>query len=203
MAEIFLITGGARSGKSCFAEGLADKLFCDFEKNHDSISRKAYIATAVVFDDEMRERVRKHQEQRATHNWVTFEEQLNLAKKLEECQKNNFKVILVDCLTLWINNLLFDAEQKNQVFTEEMMVENVQNIIKVCEKAPKDFKIIFVINEVGLGIVPENKLARIFRDLSGRCSQTLAKYADNVYFVSCGIPLQLKGSYNAAFRVDN
>ena len=212
MAEIFLITGGCRSGKSGFAEKLAHKLSDQYFQQNSTVNEcvytkkeniKAYIATAPVFDEEMSDRVKKHQIQRAEHFWTTFEEQIDLKKVLKQCYKNNFKIVLVDCLTLWINNLIYNSEQNHKLMTESEIFNLCEEIIVECKSMSDDVKIIFVINEVGLGIVPENKLARLFRDLSGRCSQTIAKKADNVFLISCGLPLQLKGNYDATFTEDN
>ena len=212
MAEIFLITGGCRSGKSSFAEKLAQQLSCQYFQQRSLINKKeclqtnnikAYIATAPVFDNEMRDRVKRHQRQRAEYCWTTFEEQIELQRILQHCSQVNFKVVLVDCLTLWINNLIYEAEQNQTSITENDMCDLCEKIIAECQTMSTDMKIIFVINEVGFGIVPQNKLARLFRDLTGRCSQTIAKKADNVFLISCGLPLQLKGTYNAAFTENN
>ena len=179
MSELILIAGGARSGKSSFAENLCKELG----------SRKLYVATAPVLDDEMRFRVAKHQQQRKSDNWDTVEEELDLLGVIKS--PGDYDVVLIDCLTLWLNNLLFAAEQAGGTdLSEEKISELCSEIIRSCQEASSH--VVMVINEVGLGIVPENRLARLFRDLSGRCSQTIAAAADRVYFTSCGIPLRLK-----------
>lgn len=174
MAKVILITGGARSGKSSYAEALAKEL----------PSPKAYIATAPVFDDEMRKRVKRHQEQRKHDGWDTIEEEIDLTGALQTA--GSYNTILVDCLTLWINNLLY----KDENICEDVMIELCKKLQKQCSEF--DGNIIFVINEVGFGIVPDNALSRKFRDISGRCSQNIAKFANKVVLVSCGLPLILK-----------
>ena len=202
MADIFLISGGCRSGKSRFAENLAQQLNAEYIKQKSNINTtkiKAYIATAVVFDAEMKQRVHLHQQQRAQDNWTTFEEQLDLAGALKKCHENNFKIVLVDCLTLWLNNLMYSFEQQNKIISENDLNELTQQLMIQCAQLPDDIKIIFVINEVGMGIIPENNVARLFRDLSGRCSQAIAQKADHVFFISCGLPMQLKGNFQCNF----
>jgi len=174
MANVILVTGGARSGKSAYSETLAKSF----------PGPRAYIATAPVFDDEMAKRVVRHKQQRKNDGWDTIEEEINLFEAIKKADA--YDTILVDCLTLWINNLLYKDEQIN----EDDMIAKCAQLKKVC--AEFDGNIIFVINEVGMGIVPDNPLSRAFRDLSGRCSQNIAKFANKVALVSCGIPRILK-----------
>ena len=174
MANVILVTGGARSGKSAYSEKLAKSF----------PAPRAYIATAPVFDDEMAVRVARHKEQRKYDGWDTIEEEINLFEAIKKADA--YDTVLVDCLTLWINNLLYKYEKMNE---DDMIAKCVQ-LKKVC--AEFDGNIIFVINEVGMGIVPDNPLSRAFRDLSGRCSQSVAKFANRVVLISCGIPLVLK-----------
>ena len=178
MANVILVTGGARSGKSAHAETLAKSF----------PGPRAYIATAPVFDDEMKKRVKHHKEQRKNDGWDTIEEEINLFEAIKKADA--YDTILVDCLTLWINNLLYAAEKKAQQVSEEDMIAKCSQLKETC--AEFDGNIIFVINEVGMGIVPENPLARAFRDISGRCSQKVAQFANKVVLVSCGLPLVLK-----------
>jgi adenosylcobinamide kinase/adenosylcobinamide-phosphate guanylyltransferase len=178
MAKVFLITGGARSGKSHYAEKIAKTLS----------EPKVYIATCPVIDDEMRKRVTKHQEQRQQDNWTTIEEQINLVNVIHTNPANS--TILVDCLTLWINNLMYQADCCNKDINESDIVTLCSDLHEACNR--HNGNIIFVINEVGMGIVPDNAAARRFRDLSGRCAQSIAAFADHVTLVSCGIPLHLK-----------
>ncbi len=179
MKRVVLITGGARSGKSAFAEKLASA----------SGGRKAYIATAPVMDAEMAARVEKHRTQRAGEGWATIEEQLDPAEKIKACS-GMYDVVLVDCLTLWINNLMYHSDLQGEAMDETEMKKRCDGLKSACG----DFGgvVIFVINEVGLGIVPDNPLSRRFRDLSGRCSQSIAQWADQVTLVCCGLPLHLK-----------
>ena len=178
MSNIILVTGGARSGKSAYAETLAKSF----------PGPRAYIATAPVFDDEMAKRVARHKQQRKSDGWDTIEEEINLFEAIQKADA--YDTILVDCLTLWISNLLYAAEKKNQQVSEDDISAKCAQLKKVC--AEFDGNIIFVINEVGMGIVPDNPLSRAFRDLSGRCSQSIAKFANKAVLVSCGIPLILK-----------
>lgn len=179
MRRVILVTGGARSGKSVFSETLAK----------EAGLRMAYIATAPVMDGEMAERVAKHRERRAAEGWTTIEEQTRLSEAISACS-GKFDVILVDCLTLWINNLLYHAEQNKSELAEADMAHLCSELESACSAFGGT--VIFVINEVGLGIVPDNPLSRRFRDLSGRCSQSVAKWADHVVLVCCGLPLYLK-----------
>lgn len=174
MANVIVVTGGARSGKSTYAESLAKSF----------PAPRAYIATAPVIDEEMAKRVARHQQQRKNDGWDTIEEALDLSGAIEKAA--TYDTILVDCLTLWINNLLY----KDKKITEDDMSAKCAQLKQLC--AAFDGNIIFVINEVGMGIVPDNSLARAFRDLSGRCAQSIAKFANKVVLVACGIPLILK-----------
>lgn len=179
MAEknhIFIL-GGARSGKSAYALKRAD------EAKGDGVGEKLYLATARVGDDEMLERVVKHQDERAAAGgWRTVEEPVNVAGVIRE--KTGASVILVDCITLWITNLLAKGLTDGGVFTE------VDALISAT--AGTEASVITVSNEVGLGIVPANALARRFRDVAGRAHQMLAASAGSVYFVTAGIPNKIK-----------
>jgi adenosylcobinamide kinase / adenosylcobinamide-phosphate guanylyltransferase len=180
MARIILVTGGSRSGKSTYAQNLAEAL----------PGKRAYIATCPVIDDEMQERVRKHQQARKDGNWQTIEEPLELARIMETRQAMD--TLLVDCLTLWINNLLYQAEQRRTLITEIDVHNRCEEILHAGRR--RKGTVIFVTNEIGMGIVPDNALTRQYRDLAGRCNQTMAAGADTVTLVCCGIPLQLKGN---------
>jgi adenosylcobinamide kinase/adenosylcobinamide-phosphate guanylyltransferase len=178
MARIILITGGSRSGKSAHAQRLAEA----------APGSLVFVATCPVVDDEMRERIRKHRLARSKKRWRTIEETVDVTgvlKKAGECD-----VILIDCLTLWINNLLYQAHQEGGEVTEETIERRCRELIAVCDDLHGT--IIFVTNEVGMGIVPDNPLSRRFRDLVGRCNQLMADTADEVIFVACGLPLTLK-----------
>ncbi len=182
MAITTLITGGVRSGKSSYAEKFAKSL----------PGRRTYIATCPVIDEETAVRVAKHRELRAEDGWATIEEQIDLAGAVRKAM--NSEVVLIECLTLWINNLMWQAEQRDGHLFESDILHFCKTLLDACAEHPGN--IIMVINEVGLGIIPENAVARKFCDLSGRCSQTVAAAADNVIFTSCGLPLLLKGTLN-------
>ena len=171
MTRHVLVLGGARSGKTAFAESLAMR----------SGSRPAYLATAEALDAEMRERVASHQASRAAQ-FATIEEPVALSDALLKAAADH-DVILVDCLTLWITNLLMANED-----VAKAVSELGATLVQL-----KAAKIILVSNEVGLGIVPDNAMARTFRDLAGSAHQRLAEICDDVYFVVAGLPMTLKG----------
>jgi adenosylcobinamide kinase / adenosylcobinamide-phosphate guanylyltransferase len=178
MADIILITGGCRSGKSAFAQKTAEAL----------PGPRAYVATCPVIDRETEGRIRKHREARRDKGWETIEETVDLAGVIRRAE--GYRVLLVDCLTLWENNLLYEAERRGENFAEEDATENCRELIAACEAFPGT--VIFVTNEVGMGIVPDNEQARRFRDIAGRCNQEIATAAGTVLLVVSGIPLPLK-----------
>lgn len=179
MARVTLITGGARSGKSEYARKAAERL----------PSPRAFIATASPLDGEMRERIREHGEERRDGRWETIEEPVDLAGALR--RGRGFNVLLVDCLTMWVNNLVFEAQAAGGRVGEEEIGRRCAELLDVCADLPGT--VFFVTGEVGMGIVPENAVSRNFRDLLGRCGQTMAAGADEVTLVVCGLPLRLKG----------
>lgn len=179
MEKLVLITGGARSGKSSFALELAESV------GH----KKLFLATCPSVDPEMSERVARHKQERTGRGWDTFECEIDLGCAFTE-RESQFEVILIDCLTLWINNILYNFEKKGQEVDDFIIKSLCSDWLDKARKFPGT--IICVSNEVGLGIVPENRLARKYRDLVGTCNQYLGKCADEVVFVSCGIPLYLK-----------
>ena len=179
MAKIFLVTGGARSGKSKFAEKLTLKLGGE---------KIAYIATAQIFDEEMAHRVKIHQARREKF-WTTFEAPFDADKIISEIGKN-FNAILFDCVTIYLSNFLC-AEDLTDA---EKIYKNFNSLIEKILNAAKnsDATIIFVSNEVGGGIVPENKLARIFRDLAGLANQKIAAEAEKVFLTVAGYAVDIK-----------
>lgn len=179
MAKIILITGGSRSGKSINAQKIAESIS----------GSRTYIATCPYLDEEMTERIRKHKEARASSCWQTLEETTDLAGALQKTKES--QVILVDCLTLWINNVLYEAEQRGESFHEEAIGAQCGEVLDVCARLPGT--VIFVTNEVGMGIVPESPASRLYRDSVGRCNQIIAARADVVIFMISGIPLKIKG----------
>jgi adenosylcobinamide kinase / adenosylcobinamide-phosphate guanylyltransferase len=173
-ARLSLITGPVRSGKTHFALQLA----LSFPEP------RAYIATAQGLDFEMAERIRRHQEERGSA-FQTIEEPLNLTSRLEKIKETS-SIVVVDCLTLWVSNLLGTMEGEGQGIQEQM--EALLAVLKNFQTP-----VILIGNEVGWGIVPENALARTFRDLSGRLHQAIAQIADQVILMVAGIPLVVKG----------
>ncbi len=172
--KIIFITGGARSGKSRFAEELAGQF----------LGPKAYLATAQALDEEMAERIRRHRENRPG-DWQTLEEPIKVAVCIEEAGPR-FDLILLDCLTLWISNLMMAGWEGAKI------LEEANHLLRACRQARGS--LILVGNEVGMGIVPENDQARLFRDLSGFIQQKVAREADEVYFMVSGLPVRIKGS---------
>ncbi|MCY3024069.1 MAG: bifunctional adenosylcobinamide kinase/adenosylcobinamide-phosphate guanylyltransferase [Planctomycetota bacterium] len=150
---------------------------------------RIFVATCPVLDDETRERIRRHREARAGRGWETIEEQLELAPVLQHAKQAG--VVLVDCLTLWINNLMYRAEQQGREVTEDEMVQRCREVLDACAGFPG--VVVFVTNEVGMSIVPDNPACRRFRDLAGRCNQAIAAAAESVALLACGLPLILKG----------
>ncbi|QEM69224.1 bifunctional adenosylcobinamide kinase/adenosylcobinamide-phosphate guanylyltransferase [Geobacter sp. FeAm09] len=177
MTKTIFITGGARSGKSRFAEELAQRFGAPL----------GYLATAQTLDDEMAERVGKHRLRRGDA-WQTIEEPLHLSRALATCD-GTCNAILVDCLTLWLSNLLFHYEEQSDD-AEARILEDVHRLTAALREMQTP--VIVVSNEVGQGIVPENRLARRFRDIAGQANQILAAMADEVHVVISGIPLRLK-----------
>lgn len=164
-----LVLGGARSGKSAFAERLVAET---------GLSRH-YVATGRAWDEEMRERIARHREDRG-EGWQTHEEPVELVRRLEALDAPD-TVILVDCLTLWVTNLMME---------ERVLPDEFARLADHVRQARAE--LVIVSNEVGLGIVPENRMAREFRDHAGRLHQSIAAVAANVYFVAAGLPLKMK-----------
>lgn len=150
----------------------------------------AYIATAGVGDEEMATRIAKHQARRGS-GWCTVEEQLDLPMAIHDAD-GRFNAILVDCITLWVTNLLFHYEaQQPECDLSEMIMPDLERLVATLRKTTTP--VIIVSNEVGMGIVPDNRLARIFRDIAGEANRLLAEEADVMYVMFSGQPLQLKG----------
>lgn len=169
---IQLILGGARSGKSRLAE----------QKAKDSGLSVTYVATAQAYDNEMRERIQHHQADRPT-DWELIEEPLYLADRLAQIDQAN-QLILVDCLTLWMSNLLLNEQ-------DDFQPQQCQKLLEVLPRLKSE--IILVSNETGLGVVPMGQLSRKFVDESGRLHQQLGQIADHVVFCVAGFPMVLKG----------
>ena len=168
-----LVTGGCRSGKSRFAEEWAET----------RAVKRLFLATAQILDNEMAERVRRHQAIREK-GWITVEEPLEVTKVILE-QGSDVEVILLDCVTLWINNLLMEE------FADQEIEDKVREL--VAGLAQVSCSVGLVTNEVGWGIVPEHPLGRRFRDLAGATNRILAKTVDRVVLMVAGIPIIIKG----------
>ncbi len=171
--KVTFVIGGCRSGKSSFALDQANKI---------KGRKKYFLATSVPADTEMEKRVAQHQLERG-EEWHTIEEPLNIQAVLDEFSPKA-DVILVDCLTLWVSNLMARSNDKNQIETE---IEKLETALRRC-RCP----VFLVSNEVGTGIVPDNMLARQFRDFAGLVNQGAAKAADVVIMTIAGIDVQIK-----------
>ncbi|AAK79351.1 adenosylcobinamide kinase/adenosylcobinamide-phosphate guanylyltransferase [Clostridium acetobutylicum] len=185
MGKLIFITGGARSGKSSYAEKLAISLGGDI----------LYIATSKPFDEEMKERVKKHRERRPK-NWGTLEAYKDFDSKLLIETKGKSGVLL-DCITNMVTNLIFEKLPSEENITtrdaekvQKYVEDEIEKLIRVIENI--DMPFIIVTNEVGMSLVPEYPLGRLFRDIAGFVNQMLAKKADEVYLCISGIPMKIK-----------
>jgi adenosylcobinamide kinase/adenosylcobinamide-phosphate guanylyltransferase len=177
--KILLITGGTRSGKSVFAEQYA-------AAQSDKV---AYIATAQIYDQEMQTRVALHRKRRPD-TWQTFEAPYHADRILLEAA-TKADVILFDCLTIYTSNLLLsDSTPSNREERFQYIMEEIDKLLYFSRESQAI--VLFVTNEVGMGIVPENALAREYRDIAGMVNQKIAACADEVYLVICGLPVELK-----------
>ncbi len=173
MSEVVLITGGARSGKSRHALEMAGR----------RAGEKVYIATAEPFDDGMRARIREHRRERGD-SFETLEAPLDLAGALGKIPGNT-GVAVVDCLTVWLGNLMHHRGKDKDSYPE------VIAFLETLDRPPCD--LVLVTNEVGMGVIPESKLARRFRDALGRLNQEVARRADQVVLMASGLPIVIKG----------
>lgn len=172
-SKLVLVTGGAQSGKSGYALSLERPGM-----------RKAFLATGEPLDDEMKVRIARHRAQRSP-DWVTIEEPIEIAARLE-AMAERFDLVVVDCLTLWLTNLIMRGVGADEVLrrTDRMLAS---------ARAVKGW-VVFVSNEVGLGIVPAEALSRSFRDMAGLVNQRVAREADEVYLLVAGLPITVKCS---------
>ena len=170
--QVWLILGGTRSGKSSYAQRLAETLW----------KKPLYLAAAEITDQEMADRVRRHRKARCAA-WLCAEEPLEVGRILAK-PPARADGILFDCVTIWLSNVMV----KEGVTA---MPRREKGLLRALQQSPRD--VILVSNEVGLGIVPESKMGRTFRDRAGLLNQALAKAADHVILIAAGLPLVLKG----------
>jgi adenosylcobinamide kinase/adenosylcobinamide-phosphate guanylyltransferase len=171
--RMIFITGGCRSGKSRYGLQYANQHF----------SKKLFLATCEVLDEEMARRVENHKKVRGPE-WQTIEEPIEIVKKIRECGREG-EVILIDCLTLWLYNLLMKWDNDLRI------IDETEKLIDMIKQSPTSS--ILVSNEVGMGIVPADPLSRRYRDLLGMMNQRIAEALDTVIFMVSGIPIFLKG----------
>ena len=193
---LIFVTGGAKSGKSKFAEEMLLKLNNGKQKN-------IYLATSLVFDEEMKEKVRLHKKRRKDE-WLTVEAYKNFENELSNFFENNDKIknnMLVDCLTNMITNIIFENqnidwdnfEKKLYIQTLEKLNKDVEHsVIELLNVADQFENAIIVSNELGMGLVPSYPLGRYFREIAGKMNQIVAETADEVYLVVSGIPMKIK-----------
>ncbi|MCI5725684.1 bifunctional adenosylcobinamide kinase/adenosylcobinamide-phosphate guanylyltransferase [Fusobacterium sp.] len=188
MGKIVFFTGGARSGKSKFAEEYIK------EKKYRN---KIYFATAIPFDDEMKDRVKKHIDRRGK-DWKTIEAYKNIVTTLEKEKTENHDVILFDCITNMVSNLMImdrdvdwdniSQEEVNKI--EKEIINEMQNFLEYLKS--ENIDCIFVTNELGMGLVPSYALGRYFRDICGNVNQMAASFADEAYLIVSGIKIKIK-----------
>jgi adenosylcobinamide kinase/adenosylcobinamide-phosphate guanylyltransferase len=171
---MILITGGCRSGKSRFASDFANQHF----------SKKLYLATCEALDEEMAQRIEHHKKMRGPE-WQTLEEPIKIVEGIRQYE-DGVEVILLDCITLWLSNLLTKGN------TDLKIMDEINRFVEMIKQTPASF--VIVSNEVGMGIVPVDPLSRRFRDLSGMANQRIAQVAETVIFMVSGIPIFLKGA---------
>jgi len=178
-----LIIGGARSGKSRFAQELASKL-------GESV---LFVATAVAGDEEMRQRIDEHQQARSA-TWDTLEVTTHVGSQIRQ-KIGGAQVVIVDCITLLVNNIFSQysdqtADQIDAPLIEEKLIAEIDELVECINQVDANF--IIVTNEVGLGLVPANRVNRLYRDLLGKANQILAEHADEIYLMVAGLPVPIK-----------
>jgi adenosylcobinamide kinase/adenosylcobinamide-phosphate guanylyltransferase len=178
VGKIVYVTGGRRSGKSAFAQGYAERIG----------GARVYIATCPALDEETRARVDAHKKAREGKGWMTIEETADLAGAIAKAQGAG--VALVECLTLWVNNILYQAEQTGTTPAQETLVDKMAAVLRAARGLAGTA--VFVSNEVGWGIIPDNALARRFSDMAGMVNQLAAGEADEAYIVISGIAQKIK-----------
>jgi adenosylcobinamide kinase/adenosylcobinamide-phosphate guanylyltransferase len=180
--QLVLILGGVRSGKSQFAQEMALRL-------GQSV---LFVATGEALDEEMRQRIEEHQKARPS-NWRTIEAPLGVGRRTRE-QTGDAQVVIVDCLTLLVSNVIGqcgDPEQVDAGLVSEKLAVEIEELVDCIEEVEASF--ILVSNEVGMGLVPDNRLGRLYRDCLGKANRELAQRVDTVYLMIAGIPMVVKG----------
>lgn len=186
LGKIIYITGGARSGKSSFAEKLI----------HERYENRIYLATAIPFDDEMKDRIEKHKKQRG-RDWKTIENYKNLSSVLKNHIKG-YDVVLLDCITNMVTNLMImenkydwdNISMKEVDVVRERVVEEIESVIDFIKE--NDIDMVAVSNEVGLGLVPTTPLGRHFRDIGGKINQIMGEASSEAYLIVSGLNIRLK-----------
>ncbi len=183
--KTILITGGARSGKSRFAQELAQGLG----------EKVLFVATAVAGDEEMRQRIEEHRRSRPA-GWTTLETTTHVGNQIRQ-KLGGAQVVIVDCITLLVNNIFSECIDQAGELTDAPLVEKavtgeISGLVECINRVDASF--IIVTNEVGMGLVPANKIGRLYRDLLGKASQRLAERADEVYLMVAGLPVKIKPS---------
>ena len=189
MGNIVLVLGGARSGKSGFAQSLISD-----QERYSLRTSVFYVATAGIEDDEMARRVARHRADRPDR-WKTLEAQNDVVGTLEEIPSKS--IVLLDCVTMMVTNLMFSRRtewdglsMEEERSVEQFVLEEVDRMLEVFRR--RDISAVLVSNEVGQGLVPPYPLGRIFRDIAGWANQRIAKEADSVYLITAGIPQTIK-----------
>jgi adenosylcobinamide kinase / adenosylcobinamide-phosphate guanylyltransferase len=183
LKKVILLLGGARSGKSHFAQ--------EYARQHGE--KVLFVATATAGDEDMRQRIEKHKKDRPS-NWRSLEAATDIGKQIE-ANAGNAQFIVIDCITMLVNNI-FNRYNENQFVSiaetvlEKEVVAEIKQLQKCLKKVDASFLIIS--NEVGLGLVPDNRMGRLYRDILGRANQMLARTADEVYLLVAGIPMMVK-----------
>lgn len=177
-SKLIVVTGGARSGKSLFAE----------EYMASCSGRNTYVATAQVLDEEMKERVAEHRRRRP-EGWQTLELSSGLGASFPAVLAQA-DAVLVDCLTLYLSNYLFAHEGDGDEMILQGALREIENIVRAVRQTA-DKTVIFVTNELGCGIVPISRISRLYRDVVGKVNQYAAGQADEVYWTVCGIPVEI------------
>ncbi len=174
--SIFIL-GGARSGKSHFAQQLAGKLG----------DKVLFVATGEALDEEMQARIAEHKKARPK-SWRTLEISTGIGKEIEK-QIGDAEVVIIDCLTLLVSNLLHDEPAYPEA--EKRVTTEIDELLACMDKLDASF--IIVPNEVGMGLVPETRLGRIYRDLLGKANRLIAQHTNEIYFMVAGMPIEVKG----------